>query len=111
MESSCVSSANRSISMWHNVRNGALALVVACFAAFGQQGCSAAPGDPESEELVEDVASTTEGVSGSLGVGSQLKATGNVNLRATASTGGKILHVVPKGSLVVVQQAAPSNGF
>lgn len=96
--------------MWSTVRASSFALFVA-FAAVSSIGCSAQPHDPDSEELTEDVGTNGEGVTGSLGVGSQLKATGNVNLRSSASTDASILHVVPKGSTVTVEAASPSNGF
>ncbi len=96
--------------MWSRVCNSSLAIVVA-LASSGVFGCAATPQDPDSEELTEDVGTQGEGVSGTLPVGTELKATGNVNLRASASTSGDVLHVVPNGSKVIVQSAQPSNGF
>ena len=96
--------------MWSSVRTSSLALFVA-FTAASAFGCSATSNDPDSEELKEDVGVQGEGVSGNLGVGSSLKATGNVNLRASASTGAKIYHVIPNGATVTVEAAAPNNGF
>jgi hypothetical protein len=40
-----------------------------------------------------------------------LKSTTGVNLRSGASTSKSILYTIPQGAEVVVQQAAPSNGF
>ena len=79
-------------------------------------GACSAPGegDEDSEELVgadEDIAVAEEGVSGSIAVGTKLTATTNVNLRSGASTSNSILHVVPDGATVTVQQASPNNGF
>jgi hypothetical protein len=61
-----------------------------------------------SDDMTDD---TVGGLSGSLEVGSTLIATANVNLRASASTSGTILDVVPNGAPVVVKSAAPKNGF
>jgi cell wall-associated NlpC family hydrolase len=77
-------------------------------------GCSAAPGDGESEELVgaaETVGASEGGVSGSLAAGTTLVATANVNLRTQSSTSSTILKVVPDGAKVEVVESAPSNGF
>jgi uncharacterized protein YgiM (DUF1202 family) len=89
----------------------ALAVVVS---AFSLSGCSAAAGDPDSEELVgadEDVATSGMGVSGSIAVGATLQATTAVNLRSGPSTSKSILHVVPDGGKVTVKAADPNNGF
>ncbi|MEJ7731185.1 MAG: SH3 domain-containing protein [Polyangiaceae bacterium] len=77
-------------------------------------GCSAAPGDADSEELVgadETVGSSEDGVSGSIASGTTLVATANVNLRTQSSTSSTVLKVVPDGATVVVLESAPSNGF
>jgi uncharacterized protein YraI len=70
--------------------------------------------DLGSEELVgadESVASTTEGVSGSIAAGTTLKSTTGVNLRTGPGTSYAVLHVVPSGSQVTVVAAEPQNGF
>ena len=96
--------------MWHGVRHRLLNSV-GWLAMVALVGCSAAAEDPDSVDLVEDTETTAEGVTGSIPVGTELKATGNVNLRSSASTSASIMHVIPAGSKVVVQAAAPSNGF
>lgn len=91
-------------------RSSYLALFIAVASSLAA-GCSASPQDPDSTELTEDAGTNEEGVTGNLKVGAELKTTANVNLRAGASTDDKILHVIPKGSSVVVQLATPTNGF
>ena len=86
---------------WHYLAAAALA-AMSTFAA-----CAPAGLDAEAE----DVGEQAEGVSGSLAVGTKLVATGNVNLRASATTGSSVLRVVPNGGEVVVKKSAPSNGF
>lgn len=73
--------------------------------------CAPATEPPESEDLAEDATATGEGVSGTLAQGTQLKATGNVNLRSSASGSAKILHVVPSGSTVTLVSGTPTNGY
>ncbi len=68
-------------------------------------GC-AAPHEPE-----ENVAANDDELSGSQQVGATLIATSDVNLRASASTSGKVLLVVPSGASVTVVAADPQNGF
>jgi uncharacterized protein YraI len=51
------------------------------------------------------------GPAGSVPVGTELTATGNVNLRSGPSTDDAILTVVPQGGKVTVEQAAPENGY
>lgn len=97
--------------MWSTVRTSSLAFIVAIASSAAMISCAASGEDPDSEELVEDVGTQGEGVSGGLAVGSELKATGNVNLRATASTSASVLHVIPEGSTVTVVTGSPSNGF
>lgn len=88
------------------------ALVVALGTSLTVAGCSGAEGsDPDSEELVEDVNVRSEGVSGSIPVGTELTASGNVNLRSGPSTNSSILRVVAVGSKVTVQEASPSGDF
>src|SRR4051794_11236813 len=52
-----------------------------------------------------------DALSGNVAGGSTLIATTNVNLRGTAATSGKILHVVPEGDSVTVVSGAPQSGF
>jgi hypothetical protein len=71
-------------------------------------------GDTDSGELVgadETVNANEDPISGSIPVGSTLVSTTDVNLRATASTSAKVLHVVPSGATVTLEASAPSNGF
>jgi hypothetical protein len=81
--------------------------------AVALSGCLAATeGDDELIAMPDEMTDDMEGgLSGSLQVGSTLIATANVNLRASASTSGSILDVVPNGSSVIVKSAAPKNGF
>lgn len=95
---------------------GRLTLVAALATTVGMFALPACSGgdDLGSEELIgadESVASTTEGVSGALAVGSKLKSTTGVNLRTGPGTSYNILHVVPSGSEVSVVAADPQNGF
>lgn len=95
---------------------GRLTLVAALATTLGIGLLPACSGgdDLGSEELIgadETVASTTEGVSGSIAVGTKLKSTTNVNLRTGPSTSYSILHVVPSGSEVSVVTAEPKNGW
>lgn len=96
--------------MWSRVRNASVAVMVALVSS-GVYSCAAAPQDPDSEELTEDVGVQGEGVSGKLAVGTELRATANVNLRKTASTSAGVLYTIPEGSLVTVESSDPSNGF
>jgi uncharacterized protein YraI len=79
---------------------------------FGFAACNATP-EPASQTITgeDETATTSQGISGSIPVGSTLIATANVNLRKSASTSSSILHVVPEGSSVTVVSASPSNGF
>jgi hypothetical protein len=78
-------------------------------------GCAAdGSGDSDSGELVgadETVSANEDPISGTLAVGTTLVSTTDVNLRASASTSAKVLHVVPTGASVILQASAPSNGF
>lgn len=78
-------------------------------------GCAAdGTGDTDSGELVgadETVSANEDPISGSIPVGSILVSTTGVNLRASASTSAKVLHVVPSGASVTLEASAPSNGF
>ena len=86
---------------------------VACTALLVPVGCgSAAGGGTESEELTG--APETAGhaaLTASIPVGSTLQSTTGVNLRTGPGTSYSVLHVVPSGAKVTVEQAAPSNGF
>jgi uncharacterized protein YraI len=76
--------------------------------------CAPGAPDPEGGNLEgadETVASSEDGVSGAIPVGSTLVSTAGVNLRSGASTNRSVLHVVPDGGRVVVQQSQPVNGF
>ncbi len=86
-------------------------LVVALFASL--VGCSAASEDPDSTELVgaDETGANEMGLSGSLPVGTTLVSTTNVNLRTGPSTSKSILHVVPEGATVTLQESSPTNGF
>lgn len=71
-------------------------------------------GDTDSGELVgadETVSANEDPISGSIPVGSTLVSTTGVNLRSSASTSAKVLHVVPSGATVTLEASAPSNGF
>jgi uncharacterized protein YraI len=77
-------------------------------------GCSAATGDPDSEELVgapETVESRSDGLSGYVAVGSTLRATANVNLRNGPGTTYTVLRVIADGSTVTNEASTPLNGF
>lgn len=95
---------------------GRLTLVAALATTVGMFALPACSGSDDlgSEELVgadETVASTTEGVSGSIAAGTTLKSTTGVNLRTGPGTSYSVLHVVPSGSEVSVVAADPQNGF
>ena len=78
-------------------------------------GCApGGTGDTDSGELVgadETVSANEDPISGTIAVGSVLVATTDVNLRSSASTSAKVLHVIPSGATVTLEQSAPSNGF
>jgi uncharacterized protein YraI len=89
-------------------------------AAVFATACDGTIGDLEGDvgdgtELVggdEDLASTTDALSGSIAVGTTLKTTANLNLRTGPGTGYGIRLVIPSGgSVTVVNSGAPSNGF
>ncbi len=69
--------------------------------------CIPAPAD----ESFDEPDTNHEGLSGPLSVGTTLKATTDVNLRSGPSTSNSVLDVIPTGSTVTLQTAAPSNGF
>jgi hypothetical protein len=91
-----------------------LSFAVATAVVFGLSALPACTAGDDSEDLIganEDLGSTTEGVSGTIEVGSTLKSTTNVNLRKGPGTTFDVLHVIPTGASVTVVEAAPQNGF
>lgn len=70
-----------------------------------------------SEELVgapEDDGTDgrgAESVVGTVAAGATLKTTANLNLRSSASTSAKILHVIPQGAMVTVVSGTPKSGW
>jgi hypothetical protein len=77
-------------------------------------GCAPDSIEPDNSGLqgADDTASTSEdGISGDVAVGTKLVATEDVNLRSGPSADDSILHVVPAGGTVTVQDATPQNGF
>ena len=96
-----------------------LALPASLIALACAAGCSAERGtdDPTSHELTgapEDDGvdgRNAESVVGPVTVGQTLRTTAALNLRAKPSTSGKILLVIPKGSIVTVLSATPSSGW
>lgn len=97
--------------MWSRARKASVAVIVALASSGAFLNCAATPEDPDSEELIEDVGTQGEGVSGTIAVGTELKATANVNLRASASTSANVLYTIPSGSKVTVESSTPQNGF
>jgi len=80
-------------------------LAVACSAASSDDPLTLIPAD-------ETITSSSEGVSGSLPIGTTLETTGNLNLRSGPSTSYKVLRVMPKGSLAVtVERTTPSGRY
>src|SRR5947207_3368123 len=77
----------------------------------GEQGAG------ESTELVgapEDDGTDgrgAESVVGTVSAGATLKTTANLNLRTSASTSAKILHVIPQGATVTVVSGTPKSGW
>jgi uncharacterized protein YraI len=90
-----------------------IAAVAAVASLFSLPACTVdSSGDSEEITGAPENVDTNEGaISGSLKVGSTLIATANVNLRTGPSTSKSILHVVPDGSSVTVEEADPQNGF
>lgn len=76
-------------------------------------GCAATSTPTDSEELTgaPELASGGSAISGTIPVGTTLKATTGVNLRTGPGTSYSILHVVPQGATVTVEDATPQNGF
>lgn len=73
------------------------------------------PATPSDSQLLtgvdETVDSNTEGVTGSIPVGSQLRTTANLNFRTGPSTGYKVLRVLSMGTTVEVVESTSSNQF
>jgi uncharacterized protein YraI len=95
----------------HGLAAAALAILASSIAF---SGCMAGSTSVDSNELHgadDGVASGSDGLTGSVPVGSTLKATTDVNLRTGPSTSYSILHVIPSGATVTVTNANPSNGF
>lgn len=94
-----------------------LGLVVS-FAVAPLTGCTAASGEDGEEEIVgaeepadgEDLREA-EALMGSVSAGTQLRTNANLNLRSSASTGAKILRVIPNGATVTVVSGTPKNGW
>jgi hypothetical protein len=80
--------------------------VLLAIAAAAVVACSSA-GDVEEAPASE----TGEAVSESVPVGTMLRATSDVNMRADASTSAAQIKTIPSGKQVEVLVAAPSNGF
>ncbi|NUP04644.1 MAG: SH3 domain-containing protein [Polyangiaceae bacterium] len=90
--------------------------IAAFFALITTLVVACAPGtnDPDNENLQgadETTATGEDGLSGNIAVGTKLVSTANVNLRTGPSTSNSIKYTIPNGSTVVVQEAAPQNGF
>ncbi len=86
-------------------------LSVTLMAMAALTGCGQAIVDSEQLTAGDESGATDNALTAALPVGSQLRATANVNLRVGASTSAKVLLVVPNGSLVETVAAAPVNGF
>jgi hypothetical protein len=81
-------------------------LVVLAVSSVACAPATLAPG-PEAE----DTTAAGEGITGSMIVGSELRATGDVYLRSEPDKSATILHVVTMGSLVHVVASDPVAGF
>lgn len=77
--------------------------------------CNSAGGtDAGSSETLtgaDETGSGADELTGGHPVGSVLEATTNVNLRSGPSTSNTVLHVIPSGAKVTLEQSAPQNGF
>lgn len=69
------------------------------------------PGGASLEGADESTATSEDGVSGSLAVGTGLRTTDAVNLRSGPATNRGVLYVVPQGARVTVQKSQPIEGF
>lgn len=72
-------------------------------------GCIAAQG--ERPDLSEEAETNEEGLSGSMPVGTVLNTIADLNFRAGPSTASQVLDVLPMGAEVILQAAAPTDGF
>lgn len=81
-------------------------------AAMLSMGCAVATSEEIKgvDETVDDER-TAEALTGDVAVGATLTTIADLNLRASASTSGSVLRVMPEGSNVTVVEASPSNGF
>jgi len=79
-------------------------------------GCGGIAGDldVQSDQLTganEDIGTIDSELSSSVTTGSILATTANLNLRTGASTGYRILHVIPSGARVTAVRGTPVNGW
>lgn len=92
----------------------AAAIAASSIVALGACAPDAAEGGIDSEELIgapEDVTADAAELTGSPAVGTQLKTTSDLNLRAGPSTADAVIHVIPSGAIVTLAQSAPSSGW
>lgn len=94
-----------------SLSSSSLCLAALSAALFTLSACSAAPDETELVGAIEDVGNNEGSLSNALPVGTILISTTDVNLRSSASTSAKILHVIPSGSEVTVVASAPKSGF
>ncbi|MBL8956713.1 MAG: SH3 domain-containing protein [Myxococcaceae bacterium] len=59
----------------------------------------------------DELAQTSSALTGTVAVGTTLKATANLNLRSGPGTSNAVRLVMPAGSTMTVVTASPSNGF
>ncbi|MEO8799514.1 MAG: SH3 domain-containing protein, partial [Polyangiaceae bacterium] len=90
---------------------GALLLVLAGMLGACTFGCSASPSEDDDSNLVASTDDPLNHSGPTYPAGTQLRTTANLNLRATASTNGKVLRVIPQGSLVTVRTASGGNAW
>ena len=69
------------------------------------------PGGGSLEGADESTATSEDGVSGSVAVGTALRTTDAVNLRSGPAMNRSVLYVVPDGARVTVQKSQPIEGF
>ena len=99
----------RHVTETHHHRNSlafSLLVAVACLA-----GCSAAGSDGTALTPTDAIDETTDPVSGSLPVGTILRATTDLNLRKSPSTSSSVLDIIAGGDEVTVVKATPASGF
>jgi 3D (Asp-Asp-Asp) domain-containing protein len=63
------------------------------------------------EDAVDDVSAVESALTGTVTTGAQARTTGNLRLRAAASTSSSTLRVLPKGTIVTLLSTSASNGF